>query len=90
MTHPWEAKIRRIMVGGQSRQKICKTPSLSLSGHKLVIPDLQEAEIWRITVADQLVEEGLGEVGVREFARPHLNRRNLGALVHACTARKVK
>jgi hypothetical protein len=30
---PWEAKIRKIVVRGQPRQKVHKTPSQPMSGH---------------------------------------------------------
>jgi hypothetical protein len=40
----WEAEIRRIMVGGQSRQTVCETPVSKISRAKLTGGVAEEVE----------------------------------------------
>jgi hypothetical protein len=52
----WEAKIRRITVGGQSREKVCETlsqPVVESSSSPLASQTMQEAEMRRFTVPGQ-------------------------------------
>jgi hypothetical protein len=74
----WEVNIGRTKIQG-CLQGVHETSSQSIAGHSGVHLSPQatlEAEIGRVMIQSQS--------GQKKFARPHLNGKMLGMVVHAC------